>query len=43
MIVLVLVVFGVTLFAGKAWAGRSSLEAGLRAGSSFNEEDESFN
>ena len=43
MIVLVLVVYGVTFFAGKAWAGRSSLEAGLRAGSSFNEEDESFN
>jgi len=43
MIVLVLVVFGVTLFAGKAWAGRGSLEGGLRAGSSFNDEDESFN
>jgi hypothetical protein len=43
MIVLVLVTSGVTLFADEAWAGRTSLEAGLRAGSSFNEEDESFN
>jgi hypothetical protein len=43
MIVLAMVVSGVTLFAAEAWAGRSSLEAGLRAGTSFNEEDESFN
>lgn len=43
MIVLILVASGVTLMAGEAWAGRTSLEAGLRAGSSINEEDESFN
>ena len=43
MIVLILVASGVTLIAAEAWAGRGSLEAGLRAGASFNEEDESFN
>jgi lipid A 3-O-deacylase len=40
---LILMVSGGPLLAAEAWAGRSSLEAGLRAGASFNEEDESFN
>jgi hypothetical protein len=43
MILLILVASSVSLIAGEAWAGRGSLEAGLRAGATFNDEDESFN
>lgn len=43
MMLVILVVFGSCLPSGSAWAGRSSWEAGLRVGQSFNGGDEDFN
>jgi hypothetical protein len=40
---MVLALFLLVLVAGPVWAGRTSWEAGLQAGTSFNEEEESFN
>jgi len=42
-IFVILVCVGSCLCAGSVWAGRSSWEAGLRAGQSFNGGDEDFN
>lgn len=42
-LIVTLVCVGSCLWAGNVWAGRSSWEAGLRAGQSFNGGDEDFN
>ena len=39
----VLACAAVLLSSGQAWSGRTSWETGLQAGTSFNDEDESFN